>query len=198
MKHANKFSHFSSVICLSLIFVSLSACSGDSKKTLLAGVKKPAATELGQIKAIVDIASPKVGTLLQLRGIVGKGRLTVKQSGTDSCVSMPLRFVAGDFGGSTIGINSSGPIRLVIYSNSVVNKLLSGDEVVSENYDITVVSDKQTGDIQIDSGMGKGYGFVLNPGESPWAALFGLSKEVSGCGGVFEQLSDTSHPMGIS
>jgi hypothetical protein len=144
-----------------------------------------------EIKAVVYIASPKVGTLLQLRGIAGKGvlvsreapgrQIIVKQQGHTHCVSAPIRFAAGDFGGSAIGIQSINSIRLLIYSDKVANKLIAGEEIVSEDYDITDQSDARLGDIRIESGLTLSYGFVLNPGEWSWSSVFGWDKENVDC-----------------
>ncbi|MBU2237081.1 MAG: hypothetical protein KJ609_08880, partial [Gammaproteobacteria bacterium] len=88
---------------------------------------------------------------------------------------------AGDFGGDSIGIQSVEPIRLLIYSDKVAEKLVRGDEVVSEDYVITDHSDAELGDIKIESGLTLSYGFVLNPGEWSWSSVFGWDREDIGC-----------------
>ena len=98
-----------------------------------------------------------------------------------TCVSSPIRFAAGDFGGDSIGIPSIEPIRLLIYSNKVAEILLDGDEVVSEDHVITNHSDTELGDIKIESGLTLSYGFVLNPGEWSWSSVFGWDREDIGC-----------------
>jgi hypothetical protein len=167
-------------LCLLLVGVSISACSSGFNNPRSAWSNQYA--DLDHIKGVVDIESPTVGTLLQLRGVAGKGILTVKQETPDTCVSVPVRLAAGDFGGESIGIHSSAAIRLVINSSEVANKLLSGDEVVSEDYDVTQLSDSQRGDIKIESGLDSSYGFVLNPGEWFWSSWFGLDQTEVSCG----------------
>ncbi|WP_421848061.1 hypothetical protein [Marinomonas sp.] len=184
MKDVNNLPDLSTMLCSILLLLSVSACSSEAKNTNESNLAVS-----DNIKAVVYIESPKVGTLLQLRGIAGKGVLIAKKDNRleeqAACVSSPIRFAAGDFGGDSIGIQSVEPIRLLVYSNKVAEKLIAGDEVVSEDYVITAQSDAQLGDIKIESGLTLSYGFVLNPGEWSWSSVFGLDHEDVGC----EQLS---------
>ena len=169
MKTVNNLPHLSTMLCSILLLLALFS----------------AETSAADIKAVVYIDSPKAGTLLQLRGIAGKGVLIFQEASTkqsrDLCVSAPIRFAAGDFGGSTVGIQSTEAIRLVIYSDNVAEKLKAGDEVVSEDYDITDQNDARLGDIKIESGLTLSYGFVLNPGEWSWSSVFGLDRKTVDC-----------------
>ena len=181
IKAVNNYPHLSTKLCSFWLFLSLF-----SAETMALDISAPS-----EIKAVVYIASPKVGTLLQLRGIAGKGvlvfreesvrRAIVKQQGNTHCISAPIRFAAGDFGGSAIGIQSINSIRLLIYSDKVANKLIAGEEIVSEDYDITDQSDARLGDIKIESGLTLSYGFVLNPGEWSWSSVFGLDQKDVDC-----------------
>ncbi|WP_394182897.1 hypothetical protein [Marinomonas posidonica] len=181
MKNVNNLPHLSTMLCSILLLFLVSACS---RETTNADQNSMAFSD--NIKAVVYIESPKVGTLLQLRGIAGKGVLIAKkdnrQEEQTTCVSSPIRFAAGDFNGDSIGIQSVEPIRLLIYSDKVTEKLIGGDEVVSEHYVITDQSKPQLGDIKIESGLTLSYGFVLNPGEWSWASVFGLDHDEVGCG----------------
>lgn len=180
MKDVNNLPHLSTMLCSILLLLSVSACSREAKN-----VDQSNLAFSDSIKAVVYIESPKVGTLLQLRGIAGKGvlisRNNNRQEGLVTCVSSPIRFAAGDFGGDSIGIQSIEPIRLLIYSNKVAEILLDGDEVVSEDHVITNHSDIELGDIKIESGLTLSYGFVLNPGEWSWSSVFGWDREDIGC-----------------
>jgi hypothetical protein len=168
------------MLCSILLLLSVSACSSEVKNA-----DQNDLAFLDNIKAVVYIESPKVGTLLQLRGIAGKGVLIAKkdnrQEEQTACVSSPIRFAAGDFGGDSIGIQSVESIQLLIYSNKVAEKLIAGDEVVSEHYVITDQNDALLGDIKIESGLTLNYGFVLNPGEWSWSSVFGLDHEKVDC-----------------
>ncbi|RBP78227.1 hypothetical protein EBI01_18610 [Marinomonas rhizomae] len=183
MKDVNNLPHLSTILCSVLLLLSVSACSREVKNT-----HESSLVSSDNIKAVVYIESPKVGTLLQLRGIAGKGLLIVKnddkQNEQVTCSSSPIRFAAGDFGGDSIGIQSMEPIRLLIYSDKVVKKLNAGDEIVTEDYDITDRGDARLGDIKIESGLTLSYGFVLNPGEWSWSSVFGLDREKVDCGAM--------------
>ncbi|MDE8601429.1 hypothetical protein M3I01_000605 [Marinomonas sp. RSW2] len=181
MRVVNNLPHLSTKLCSIWLFLSFF-----SAETMALDINASS-----EIKAVVYIASPKVGTLLQLRGIAGKGvlvsrevfgkQIIVKQQDNTHCVAAPIRFAAGDFGGSAIGIQSIDSIRLLIYSDKVANRLIAGDEIVSEDYDITDQSDARLGDIKIESGLTLSYGFVLNPGEWSWSSMFGLDKQQVTC-----------------
>jgi hypothetical protein len=181
MKDVNNLPHLSTMLCSILLLLSVSACSREAKNVYQSNLAFS-----DSIKAVVYIESPKVGTLLQLRGIAGKGVLISRndnrQEEQTTCLSSPIRFAAGDFGGDRIGIQSVEPIRLLIYSNKVAEKLMAGDEVVSEHYVITDQNDALLGDIKIESGLTLSYGFVLNPGEWSWSSIFGLNHDEVDCG----------------
>ncbi|MBJ7539388.1 hypothetical protein [Marinomonas transparens] len=187
MKYVNNLPRLSTMLCPFLMFLAvfftITACSSESSRV------KSEPFQPDDIKAVVLIESPKVGTLLQLRGIAGKGvliaRKTPSKQQDDLCVSVPIRFAAGDFGGSSINIDSADSIRLAIYSDEVANRLISGDEVVSEDYQVTDGREVRLGDIKIESGLTLSYGFVLNPGEWSWSSLFGLDQEEVNCEVVF-------------
>jgi len=183
MNYVNQLPHLSTVLCPLLVCLSLFVCdSGASDIHVIVKniVEKESSSE-ENIKAVVLIESPKMGSLLHLRGIVGKGKLIIRQEDKVNCVSTPIRLAAGDFGGSDIAFYSIDVIRLVIYCDEVVNKLISGDEVVSEGYHVTYQGKLPHGDINIVSGLSPSYGFVLNPGEWSWSSLFGSGKETVSC-----------------
>ncbi len=134
----------------------------------LAGFPQPE-----QIKGVVFIDSVKEGSLLQLKGMAGKGVLVVPVKEASRCASLSLRFVAGDFDGSSIGIHAAEPIRLVIYSERVTTALAAGHDIVSEDYNVTTQSDNTLGDIKVSASPDSKFGFVLNLGKWPWSGLFG-------------------------
>lgn len=184
MKDVNNLPHLSTMLCAILLLLSVSARSNEVDNTDRNHVVIPE-----NIKAVVYIESPKMGTLLQLRGIAGKGvllsKMDAQQGVPTSCVFLPIRFAAGDFSGESISIQSVKPIRLLVYSDKVAKKLMGGDEIVSDDYIITDQKDAELGDIKIESGLTLSYGFVLNPGEWSWSSVFGLDPVDIGC----EQLS---------
>ncbi|AEF56140.1 hypothetical protein [Marinomonas posidonica] len=177
MKSVNKFPHLSTMLCLLCAITLMSACSSSEEEVIQGTVFGHVSP---QIRAMVIIPSPKVGTLFNLRGVVGKGEMIVRTT-SQNCVAMPIRIAAGDFGGTNVGIYRGQPIRLRIYQKDIVQRLLSGDEVTSKHYHIKAVGDETAGDIQIESGLGLNYGFVLNPEEWSWGSIFGLNKQQVSC-----------------
>ncbi|RBO80258.1 hypothetical protein [Marinomonas aquiplantarum] len=177
MKGVNNLPHLSTMLCLFCTMTLLSACHSAEEELAEGTVFGQIST---QVNALVVIPSPKVGTLFNLRGVAGKGQM-IAQTSQHDCVAMPIRFAAGDFGGTKVGIYDGQPIRLRIYQKDIAQRLLSGDEVTSEHYRVKAVGDGVLGDIQIESGLGLDYGFVLNPGEWSWGSILGLHKERVSC-----------------
>ncbi|POF34581.1 hypothetical protein CLV41_1011037 [Roseibium marinum] len=134
---------------------------------------------------IAQIDAPRVATLLQLRGMTGHGTVTLRGAilgdatlrgeGEEDCLSLPVRFVAGDFGGENISVQAAEPIRLIIRTQRVARTLAEGGDVVSDMYRIATLPDDPDADIVIESGLGASHGFVLNPGSSVAADIFGAS-----------------------
>ena len=121
----------------------------------------------------VSVPAPRQGTLLHLRGMVGKGVAVMRLSSDRGCARLGLRLVAGDFGGMT---NESWgePVRLEIRSSSIVTQLMRGIEVISDEIRVSTDPADPMAEIVIHSGMQADTGFVLNPGTSPLANIFGL------------------------
>ncbi|MGO2008253.1 hypothetical protein [Vreelandella alkaliphila] len=194
MKDVDNQPHLFTLLCTLLVFLTLPAYSHATNSP--GSTVQDEQVMLGDIKGVVIIESPKTGALLQLRGIAGRGMLISRETPTQQqdeahCVSVPMRFAAGDFGGSSIGIRSVEPIQLVIYDDEVMQKLTAGDEVVSEDYDITGQNEARLGDIKIISGLTLSYGFVLNPGEWSWLSVFGQAQNEVSCERL--NINDTAH-----
>lgn len=99
-------------------------------------------TEAGQqiptgAYGVVQIQSPRVANLLQLRGVMGRGTAIIRSDGSHDCLSLRLRFVAGDFGGDSVSTHAAQPIRLILQSARVSNALAHGEDVVSDMYAIS-------------------------------------------------------------
>ncbi|TDO95776.1 hypothetical protein [Marinomonas balearica] len=128
---------------------------------------------------VVSIKSPTVGSLLYLRGLAGKGDFVRKDS-SFLCYRSTIRIAAGDFNGEGISIRGAEPIVLVVYDEGAVEKLRQGDEIVSEDYEVSVVGQPH-GDMEIISGLSLSHGFVLNPGEWSLSSLLGINEDPVGC-----------------
>lgn len=129
---------------------------------------------------MIFIESPKRGTLVRLQGIVGRGELVANQS-DGTCVSVAIRIASGNFNGHGVGISGAESIHLVIHSKVITERLLAGEEVVSQHHTVGFRDAEPASDIQIASGLSVSDEFVLNPGEWSWTSLFGLAKTEVAC-----------------
>lgn len=121
--------------------------------------------------ALITIPNPKEASLLQLRGYSGSGTALFRIDG--QCHRMPVRLIAGDFGGRRIGIDHGGPIRLWTTRTEIVWALYDGQDLVSEDFEVLSAMNGEVADIVIDAGLSPETGFVVNPGRSILADLFG-------------------------
>lgn len=129
---------------------------------------------------IVEIKRPRQATLLQLRGMAGLGDVILRSHDSRYCLTFPLRFVAGDFGGTTISAHRVEPAVLLLKSRRVAKALANGRDVVSDMY--RVGSEEMADvDIVIKSGLNGDYGFVLNPGSGIMAEIWGVDSHRIAC-----------------
>ncbi len=130
---------------------------------------------------VVVIDSPREATLLNLRGMTGIGVVVLRDDKSRDCLTMPVRFVAGDFGGNSISTRSVRSIHLVLQSARVARALADGQDVVSDMYRISSAPDDRDADIIIQSGLSDSHGFVLNPGRSVLADILGAETSRTPC-----------------
>lgn len=130
---------------------------------------------------IVEVDSPRVATLLKLRGVTGRGTITMRSDTSRDCLTLPIRFIAGDFGGDTITTHRSVPIRMTLQSAKISNALARGEDIVSDMYQVSTQAGDATADIIIDAGLSDSHGFVLNPGASVFADVFGAQITHTAC-----------------
>ena len=119
------------------------------------------------------IERPREVTLLALRGRAGSGTAILRTDEPGMCLSIPIRFVSGDFGGDAITGHLADPIHLVIRSRQAARALAHGQDVVSDMYSIGDGMD-QNADIVLQSGLDAGSGFVINPGRNILGDIFGV------------------------
>lgn len=136
--------------------------------------------------AVIDIPHPKEGNLLMLRGLVGKGTASFRVNG--ACRSMPVRFVAGDFSGQRVDLGNSKSIRVVITASNVVRDLLAGKDLVSDMVRVTSDPVDKAADLYLAKGLSADTGFVINPGRSLLADIFGARKTDVECASLFTKL----------
>lgn len=176
-----------SLLAAALTFVLVSASAhGDAASENEAWVTRHAIqAETGQqIPAgafgIVQINRPREVTLLDLRGMAGSGDVVLRTDESGYCLTFPLRFIAGDFGGNTISGNLADPIFLVLESRRVAKALANGHDVVSDMYRISKEEEPDV-DIIIKAGLSEDYGFVLNPGRNIMTDIWGLETRRIAC-----------------
>ncbi|MGB8622183.1 MAG: hypothetical protein WCD16_05135 [Paracoccaceae bacterium] len=171
---------------VALLLTSLGASAQEADQKTSWPVSAAVQSEAGhQIPAgaygVAFIDAPRVATLLQLRGVTGSGTVILKSDGSHDCLTFPIRFVAGDFGGEGISSNETHPIRLILRSPRVAGALAAGDDVVSDMYRISAQLDDPEADIIIQTGLSESHGFVLNPGSSIVADIFGAATSRIAC-----------------
>lgn len=120
-------------------------------------------------RALITIPNPHSANLLHLRGLGGRGMAHIEIG--ETCHTLPVRFVAGDFSGEAVQIRQSTPIILELRDAHTVRALLNGQDIVSE--DIT--------GLVIHSGLAASTGFVINPGRNFSADIFGVRVSQTPC-----------------
>ena len=121
---------------------------------------------------IVDIPAPAEGNLLHLVGIAGRGHAIVRMPGEDTCKSFRVRLVAGGFWGRERTPRREG-IRLRLSGARLLMRLGNGDDIVSEDYRVSTSPHDPRAEITIVQGLHPEAGFVVSPGASPTADIFG-------------------------
>ncbi len=129
------------------------------------------------------IERPREVTLLALRGIGGSGKAILRTDQPGLCLNIPIRFVAGDFGGESVGGHVADPIHFVIRSRQVARALADGRDVVSDMYSVGDRTDPDA-DIVLQSGLDEGSGFVINPGRNILGDIFGVKATPVSCQSV--------------
>ncbi len=170
---------------LTLVFLSASAHAGAVGGNATPPSQMAVQTEAGQripagAYGIVEIKNPVEATLLQLRGLAGRGDVVLRGDESGMCISFPLRLVAGDFGGDAISGRRTSSVLLVLRSRRVTEALARGEDIVSDMYRVS----KEEGadaDIIIKTGLNADHGFVLNPGSNILADIFGVETHRIAC-----------------
>lgn len=126
------------------------------------------------------VQRPREATLLRLRGIAGQGEVVLRTDQPGKCIRIPIRFVAGDFGGDTFSGHLAEPIVFFIKSRRVARALTRGKDVISDMYDVS--AQKADGaDIVLQTGLAPSFGFVINPGRNILGDLFGVRSRPVSC-----------------
>lgn len=121
---------------------------------------------------IVHVNRPREMTMLQLRGLAGSGSALLRLD--DACISIPLRLVAGDFGGDSFSARRAAPIRIAVRSQDAFDALLEGDDLISDMYEVSSAMSNPDADLVLLDGLTPQHGFVINPGRSLLDDIFGV------------------------
>lgn len=182
--------HFTPFIRLvaqaALLFTPLASIAQETDRQVISPTSIAVQTETGQqipagAYGVVQIESPRVANLLQLRGVMGRGTAIIRSQDSRDCQSLQLRFVAGDLAGNGVSARAAQPIRLILQSARVSTALARGEDVVSDMYVISSRMNDSDADIIIESGLSESHGFVLNPGTSIVADVFGSTTSRLSC-----------------
>ena len=119
------------------------------------------------------VERPREVNLLALRGLAGSGKVILRTDQTGLCLTIPIRFVAGDYGGESITGHLADPIHFVLKSRQVARALAKGRDVVSDMYSVSDQMESDS-DIVLKSGLEEGFGFVINPGRNIFGDIFGV------------------------
>ncbi|MEM5544927.1 hypothetical protein WNY61_19530 [Sulfitobacter sp. AS92] len=184
LPHLNPFIRL--VAQAALVFTPLASIAQETDRQVISPTSIAVQTETGQqipagAYGVVQIESPRVANLLQLRGVMGRGTAIIRNHDHHDCQSLQLRFVAGDFGGDSVSARAAQPIRLILQSARVSSALARGEDVVSDMYVISSQMNDSDADIIIESGLSESHGFVLNPGTSVVADVFGSTTSRLSC-----------------
>jgi len=126
------------------------------------------------------VERPREVNLLALRGIAGSGKVILRTDRPGLCLSIPIRFVAGDLGGESIAGHLADPIHFVFKSRQVARALAKGRDVVSDMYSVSDQMESDA-DIVLKSGLEEGFGFVINPGRNVLGDIFGVRAKPVSC-----------------
>lgn len=165
----------------SLAMLALAAKAGTSLDPAL-----PAAANAyaDQAAAVVYTPSIRQGSLLMLRGGVGDGWVTLRGA-TGWCAAMPLDFLFGDFDGSEIGIDATGPVTVLIMRPDLAQRLRDGQDLTSSGLQVRYGADLPSGTADVDAiliGQGlRDSGFVLDLDTSFLTELFGSPAAPTTC-----------------
>ncbi|WP_432452349.1 hypothetical protein ACRRS0_15125 [Agarivorans sp. QJM3NY_29] len=131
-------------------------------------------------QGVVYVENASEGQLLYLHGISGKGIYVAKGEPGEVCVIPSFPVIAGGFDGQGIEIAKAKPIRLVVYSKAVSERLKAGEQVVSEDWVLSLPNSAVRGDIGIESGLSLQQGFILHPRKF-WSSWFSSRWRQASC-----------------
>lgn len=134
--------------------------------------------------AVVHAPDMRRGSLLMLRGAVGRARATFRTNTGTWCPSVPVRLLLGDFSGDSIAVGRSGPALALIINRKVAETMRSGRDITSDALRVSGVQEalshpNEDIDIVLAGSASPADGFVFNMGSNLLSNIFGV-QPVSG------------------
>lgn len=129
---------------------------------------------------IVSIPAPREARLMQLAGIAGKGTAIVRLRGADTCRRFEVRLVAGGFWGMDEPVRGDR-VTLLLSGSSLVRSFSQGEEIVSGDHRVSGDPRDLRAEIRILEGLPPQTGFVVQPGGSFLAGIFGPWRDRVSC-----------------
>lgn len=129
---------------------------------------------------IFVVDRPREVMLLALRGKAGRGDVILRSDESGQCLTFQARFVAGDFGGDSVGGHLAAPVEIVLQSRRVARALARGHDVVSDSYRVAQQAHPDA-DIVLGGGLEDSFGFVINPGRNIIGDVFGVTTQRIDC-----------------
>lgn len=127
-----------------------------------------------EAEGIVLINFVKSGHLPFLHGLKGEGVYLTRNPQGELCQVAPIPLIAGGFNSQTVSFGAGQPIELIVYNSELSQRLQLGGKVISADYDVSIATMEQHGDIMIRSGLTLEEGFILHPRKA-WSSWFGFA-----------------------
>lgn len=163
-----------------LLWMSLSASSADHGRPIALLREPRTAALIKQAWAVIYAPDMRRGSLLMLRGAVGKADVTFRQTADSWCAPVPLRLLLGDFSGDSVAIGQSGPALVIVFNQEIADSMRAGHDITSDTLRVFsldhALSEPGAGfDIVLAGSASPNDGFVLNMGRNLWSDIFGAS-----------------------
>lgn len=176
--HPRFLTMLSILITLTMTTATIAVSGGNGSLALLATPQER--TLVNRAWAVVYAPEMRRGSLLMLRGAIGRARTTFRESGQAWCPPVPLRLLLGDFSGDSVEIGRSGPALALVMNRDIADAMRAGNDITSDGLAIgsldQALSAKGAGfDIVLAGSASPENGFVMNMGSNLWNDLFGAS-----------------------
>lgn len=163
-----------------LLWMGASASSTDKGPPITLLQRAPIAALTDQAWAVAYAAEMRRGSLLMLRGAVGRAGVTFRDAADAWCPAVPLRLLLGDFSGDSIAIGRSGPALVLVMNRKIALAMRGGQDITSDAVSVFSVHQALAQpnadiDIVLAGSASPENGFVFNMGSSLLSDIFGAA-----------------------